>query len=708
MEISFRDMPNIPSHSPPLPSHQPLPKEKKKKYQSSSASLKPSQRYLRSSLQASASQPQATAAVEHWGWERTACCYMSYVSATINWSLILCPPVFPIMLTFVFTFSEYAVVLLLVAVSVQQTRWHRKSSRTAQRSKAKSSHEALHFLDFSPAASEFICIWPCTDTRGARCRKPLGENRQWANTLRNTIADDSPYSGLVQAMLERYVKLCLCHRHRPKTPTDQIIIDGWVQQWLTQLRALYDGREGIPPFTPTTVPIPTSEDGSSSGENSTASNTPVKCETYDPSTPLKDVPGSFPCDDISDNSDMSARRSSTPKIRSAREYSELIRNSPPTAKGPSPKSTSTTKSKKSSAPTTKFEPYSGSGKTTPLSVLSNPLGAKERTPGHVYIFTRRSNNDSHSLYVKIGAAKDVKDRLAIWQTKCGYRPHWEYETAEIPNALRVEALVHMELINYRRIERKCSGCAEDHKEWFETDVETARPFVERWAEWMQKADPYTEDHQLSSHIVKKMFIHKLSEDHLTSENMLSIVSDQVATQPASQAPPPGSPERRGTVALNGLLDPASPTSRKSALTDSAADLVNNWDVEGCFEPKQGQPPSIGQVQIYSKLNDDDFDDIGTWRRVGSVKDALVQASKAIKAECKEVKVKVEPEHDLYDPLVYGEEASDSQAAYYDAESFLEQSPASTAAKEELDASLMVQQQTVDGPLETPEVPACGD
>ena len=70
-------------------------------------------------------------------------------------------------------------------------------------------------------------------------------------------------------------------------------------------------------------------------------------------------------------------------------------------------------------------------------------------------------------------------------------------------------------------------------------------------------------------------------------------------------------------------------------------------------------------------------------------------------------MKLEPEHDLYDPLVYDKEASDSQASYHDAESLPEHSPASAAAKEELDASSTAQQQTTGGPFEALEVLACG-
>src|SRR3954452_20229785 len=116
------------------------------------------------------------------------------------------------MLTLVFTFSEYAIILLLVVISAQRTRWHRKSSRTHP----ESPNTALPFLDFSPATKSFNCIWPYAN-KGERCKKPLGaenSDRQWANTLRNTIADDSPYSELVQALLREYAESCLCHHHK--------------------------------------------------------------------------------------------------------------------------------------------------------------------------------------------------------------------------------------------------------------------------------------------------------------------------------------------------------------------------------------------------------------------------------------------------------------------------------------------------------------
>jgi hypothetical protein len=128
--------------------------------------------------------------------------------------------------TIVLSFSEYVVVLLMVVVTVLQARLGRKSPHTPQKLKTgnpqdplptENLYKALPFLCFSPAATNFRCIWPYTSKR-KKCEKPIGENRpdrHWANTLRNTIADDSPYSERVRAMLWEYAEHCLCCNHRP-------------------------------------------------------------------------------------------------------------------------------------------------------------------------------------------------------------------------------------------------------------------------------------------------------------------------------------------------------------------------------------------------------------------------------------------------------------------------------------------------------------
>ena len=443
------------------------------------------------------------------------------------------------MLTIIFSFSEFAIAVLLVVISVQQTLLHRIYSGKSQKLKAESPHETLHtedpykqlpFLDFSPAATNFRCIWPYT-TKRRKCTGHLnqkGTDRYWANTLRNTIADDSPYSERVQAMLGEYAEFCLCWKHRPRTTNDpevddsarrnwEAIIEGWVRQWLVEIKALHDSLceevggdngalgESVLLFPQATVPEPASEDESPNVEDSTTRNTPLKRETSDPLTPIKTVPGSFPGDDDLNNFDRSARRSSTPGTSTRISYSQTIRNSPHGVRRLSFRRTSSAAAQLGSKQTAKFEPYPPELKKTVLNVLNTPLGTDESKSGYLYIFTRRSAEGSHSLYVKIGMTRNVANRLKDWKTQCGYEPHLEYKTARVRNAMRVELLVHTELSEDRYIQQHCSGCGGNHDEWFKTDVDTARPVIKRWARWMQESDPYSQKGQFSTHVVKEIF-----------------------------------------------------------------------------------------------------------------------------------------------------------------------------------------------------------
>jgi hypothetical protein len=624
------------------------------------------------------------------------------------------------MITVVLSFSQFAVVLLLVVLLVQQTRSQRKTSRDPQRVKA---HKPLPFLDFSPAATDFTCIWQDT-TVGKRCGKKLNQQvmRLWANTLRNTIADDSPYSERARDMLWEYAEFCLCHHHRPRTKTSPVIIEDWVKQWLVEIRALHDSLceeladdssvgEGVLLYPLTTVPEPTSEDESRDLEDRSASNTPLKRETSDQFTPTKKVPGSFPDDDmfkymdwraLADQPSTYERRSLTPETPSPRKYSQTIRNSPLGVERISFKRTSSATPRLGSTQTGKFEPYPNKLKRTLLSVLNTPLGKDERKSGHVYIFTRRSDEDTHSLYVKIGKAENVTDRFEEWKTKCSYEPQLEYKTARITNAMRVELLVHTELIQLRYIEQQCSGCGGKHDEWFKTDIDTARPVVERWAQWMQECGPYTQEGQLSSHVVKGIFEHKLSKAPLTGKKMLMLITNKATAEAARQTSPEGSHRRRTVASIEGF-EPASPSVRKSTLTGTDPDSTAASDDEDSFEPIQSPSPSPDRVKVRTGTKGAGLNIKRTRKRPSSVKADPEQATSAINTERKEAKVKLEPIDDLHGPYASDIELSDSQEPYLDAETFPDRSPGIVPASNGLGISSIDQQQTTRGSSETVEM-----
>jgi T5orf172 domain len=632
--------------------------------------------------------------------------------------------------TIVLSFPEYVVVLVVVVVvTVQRARLGRKSPHTPQKLKAgnpqdplptENLYKALPFLCFSPAATNFRCIWPCTTSKRKKCENPIGENRpdrHWANTLRNTIADDSPYSERVRAMLWEYAEYCLCKNHRPKVLETPAVIEDWVQQWLAEIRTLYDsmcdglGRddgtvgEGVVLFQQTTVPEARSEDESPNVKGPTPTNTRLKREASEEFTPTKHMPGTFPGDETFSSSHRkavtirpspSARGSSTPGKSSPGEYSETIRNSPLGVERIRIKRQSSAPPKLGSEQGAKFEAYPERLKRTLLSVLTTPLGTDERQDGHVYIFTRRSNEDSHGLYVKIGVSVNVTDRLRDRKVQCKYKPHLEYQTVLIPNAMRVELLVHTELFDCRYRENQCSGCGGAHDEWFKTDVGTARTVVEGWAKWMQECLPYTQENQLSSHIVKGIFEHGRSKDNLTCGEMLALASKFMAVQPAQQSPPDNTEGRRTSASMDSL-DPLSPTSRKSTFTGTITDLNAASEDEDDFEPIHSRPPWLRNAQMPSRTKCGNINIKKTRKSTGPAKGNLEQPASAPMAEFEEAKVKLEPkDDDLNDLFVSAGELTDSQRSCNDAECFIEQLFGMHTVKEEFGFSSIAQDQIKSG------------
>jgi hypothetical protein len=145
----------------------------------------------------------------------------------------------------------------------------------------------------------------------------------------------------------------------------------------------------------------------------------------------------------------------------------------------------------------------------------------DNSDGYVYIFT----SPSFPKCFKIGSTKQrPEDRRKQWETKCKlvctHIP--DPEGQSFPHYRRVEKLVHLELVNERRIYecvkcktihyfplkigRKKEDCAptEDqkvasgtkHGEWFEVSEERALAVVAKWRKWVVDNEPYRKDGSL--------------------------------------------------------------------------------------------------------------------------------------------------------------------------------------------------------------------
>ena len=124
--------------------------------------------------------------------------------------------------------------------------------------------------------------------------------------------------------------------------------------------------------------------------------------------------------------------------------------------------------------------------------ITRPLSLYDMRDGYMYICKPHGDNG----FLKIGyTTRNVRERLGQWAERCGHDVHIEYPE---PNQMyrrrfiaRLEALVHAELFDFRRLERQCATCSHRHFSWFETTVPIAIAAIKKWAEWLAK-EPYEE------------------------------------------------------------------------------------------------------------------------------------------------------------------------------------------------------------------------
>lgn len=139
-----------------------------------------------------------------------------------------------------------------------------------------------------------------------------------------------------------------------------------------------------------------------------------------------------------------------------------------------------------------FAPYVRNPRYTVKAKLEEPLTKLAWKTGTVYMFTRPSSPG----FVKIGyTTMTVADRMKRWEKSCRYAPVVQHAIYGVPHVYRVEQLIHTELKEYWRKEKRCKhnpDCPKQHQEWFEIAVENAKRIMNKWVEWMQKARTYND------------------------------------------------------------------------------------------------------------------------------------------------------------------------------------------------------------------------
>jgi hypothetical protein len=108
----------------------------------------------------------------------------------------------------------------------------------------------------------------------------------------------------------------------------------------------------------------------------------------------------------------------------------------------------------------------------------------------------RSASKDRTIFLKIGRAANVHQRMAQWQAQCGYNvsllryyPHSAAEeSVKVRYVGKVERLVHLHLeMLGKRFNRECR-CGTEHKEWFQVDanpkeVRAVDDIIQQWVAW---------------------------------------------------------------------------------------------------------------------------------------------------------------------------------------------------------------------------------
>ncbi|CAI7612293.1 unnamed protein product [Penicillium glandicola] len=144
-------------------------------------------------------------------------------------------------------------------------------------------------------------------------------------------------------------------------------------------------------------------------------------------------------------------------------------------------------------PIQRFKPYTSKIITRNLSerlreLLTKPLSTSDlKSKGSMYIFWQQGNFG----YLKIGRSGNVRRRFKEWSKQYFAREtsDGQGDLREVAHICRVEALVHLELSEHRKIEEKCPGCSRNHIEWFKIPDERAIAVVQKWMTWMG-TEPY--------------------------------------------------------------------------------------------------------------------------------------------------------------------------------------------------------------------------
>jgi hypothetical protein len=216
-----------------------------------------------------------------------------------------------------------------------------------------------------------------------------------------------------------------------------------------------------------------------------------------------------------------------------------------------------------------FVPYYSMPKDNVEGVLTSDLSKSDMRPSNVYAFSWPTAPG----YIKIGESKNVRERLQAWQS-CHPGAALIHSIA-VPQAKRVERLIHLEMSRERHQIILCSRCSRTHYEWFKRPAKEVKEVMEAWKQVISELHPYNQEGSFNNSLEDRL---SKTNRELTANRILGV---HRATALTSKTPQAFKTNARRTAPIVGTVYPRIATSLAVTMTpisDGDALARRDWDL----------------------------------------------------------------------------------------------------------------------------------
>lgn len=172
-----------------------------------------------------------------------------------------------------------------------------------------------------------------------------------------------------------------------------------------------------------------------------------------------------------------------------------------------------------------FVPYPSRPKDDLKGVLTSNLSKSDMQRGNVYAFSWPAAPG----YIKIGKSRNVGERLSAWE-KCHPGAILIYSIT-VPQAKRVERLIHLEMSRERHQIIMCSSCGRTHYEWFKRPMEEVKEVMRAWEQVMNDVQPYNQDGRFNKPLEESL---SWTKHELTAKRILGLYYATAVTPKITQ------------------------------------------------------------------------------------------------------------------------------------------------------------------------------